>query len=217
MKEYDLTMPLYEAGIRKLRMGDIVYYSGVVHTMRDMGHRRAVEMLIRNEELPFKQLREGVLWHCGPIVSFDSGKWKIFSAGPTTSSRFTDLGSELIKLCKIRLTIGKGTMGDKAVSQMKETGSCYLNSTGGCGALYAQKIKGVLEVYWQDLGLPEAIWTLEVERLGPLVVGIDTLGNSIFDAKKLEMKKEIQKVYKQSRLNFDYDYFYLPKRIPGRG
>lgn len=217
MREYNLKLPISEEDIRELRMGDIVRFTGVVHTMRDMGHRRAVEMLNRGEELPFSLLKEGVLWHCGPIVAKGSGNWKVVSAGSTTSSRFTFLGAELIKKCKIRLTIGKGTMGEKAVAQMKETGSCYLNSTGGCASLYAQKIKGVVDVYWQDLGLPEAVWVLEVEDLGPFVVGIDSLGNSIFEERKIWMKNEMEKVYKQSSLKGGYNYSYLPKRVPGKG
>ena len=52
-KEYHLQLPVAEAQIRQLDCEDIVYVSGLIYTMRDMGHRRAVEMLARGEKLPF--------------------------------------------------------------------------------------------------------------------------------------------------------------------
>jgi fumarate hydratase subunit beta len=35
-------------------------------------------------------------------------------------------------------------------------------------------------VHWLDLGIPEAIWVLEAEDWGPLIVGMDSRGGSIF-------------------------------------
>ena len=34
-------------------------------------------------------------------------------------------------------------------------------------------------VKWLDLGHPEAMWTSNVNRFGPLTVGIDAKGNSL--------------------------------------
>ena len=45
--EYHLEIPAAEEQIRRLNFGDVVYLSGLVYTMRDMGHRRAVDMLAR--------------------------------------------------------------------------------------------------------------------------------------------------------------------------
>ena len=170
-KEYYFTMPVEEKDIRKLEIGDLVYLTGTCYTMRDMGHRRSVEILQQEEMLPFN-LSKGALWHCGPIVKKEGEAWRVVSAGSTTSSRFTQLGAELIRQVKVRFTIGKGTMSADAVEAMKNIGACYLNSIGGCAALYAEQVKKVKMVFWTDLGLPEAIWVLEVEKLGPLVVGI---------------------------------------------
>ena len=33
---------------------------------------------------------------------------------------------------------------------------------------------------WLDLGMPEAMWVLEVEDFGPLVVAIDSEGKNLF-------------------------------------
>jgi len=212
-KEYRLQLPITEEQIRQLNCEDTVYVSGIVHTMRDMGHRRAVDMLARGEKLPF-DLKEGILWHCAPIVRKNaSGKWEAVSAGPTTSSRFTYLGSELIRRLQIRCIIGKGTMMAKAAEAMKEVGSCFLNSTGGCAALYAGKIEEVVAVHWTDLGLPEATWVLRMKDFGPLIVGIDTHENSLFEQVGAKMRQKMAGIYKDAKLDPGYSLSYLPKRV----
>ncbi len=215
-REYHLQLPVTEEQIRQLTCEDIVYLSGLIYTMRDMGHRRAVDMLARGETLPF-DLRNGALWHCAPIVrKTPQGKWEAISAGPTTSSRFTYLGSELIERLQIRCTIGKGTMMTKAVETMKEVGSCFLNSTGGCAALYAGKIEEVVGVHWTDLGLPEATWILRMKDFGPLIVGIDTRGNSLFEKVGAKMRQNMVSIYEKSHLDPNYSLSYLPKRVVAR-
>jgi tartrate/fumarate subfamily iron-sulfur-dependent hydro-lyase beta chain len=209
-----LTTPLSDEAIRDLRVGDTVFLSGTVYTMRDMGHRRAVEMLKRGEPLPF-DLSRGVLWHCGPIVTKDDSGWRVVAAGSTTSSRFTLLGSELIKKFDIKLTMGKGTMGQAAVDTMKEKGSCYLTATGGCAVLYGNQISRVIDVHWEDLGLPEAIWVLEVKNLGPFIVGIDSEGTSLYDLKREELSRNLREIYALHGLDPSKCYAYLPKRVPG--
>lgn len=214
-KEFRLELPLDEAKVRELKMGDVVYLSGKVFTMRDMGHRRAVDLLQAGQALPF-DLREGVLWHCAPIVRRDGNRWEVTSAGATTSSRFTLLGSELIHRLRLRLTIGKGTMGGSAQKAMQEVGSAYLNMTGGCAALYAQQVREVVDVYWTDLGLPEAVWSLRVEDLGPLVVGIDAHGQSLYGEMRGELESRRPGIYASCRLRDGGNLTYLPKRVPGK-
>lgn len=215
-KEVRLELPVTEEQVRGLTCGDVVYISGIVYTMRDMGHRRIVELLKRGEKLPF-DLSRGAIWHCGPIVrQLPDGKWEVVSAGSTTSSRFTYLGSELIESLKVRCIIGKGTMLQKAVETMRDVGSCFLNSTGGCASLYAGQVEEVVEVFWTDLGLPEATWVLKLKELGPLVVGIDSHGNSLFDAVGKTMKANLVNIYQKCNLQPNYNLSYLPKRVPSK-
>ncbi|MDL2280919.1 FumA C-terminus/TtdB family hydratase beta subunit [Selenomonadales bacterium OttesenSCG-928-I06] len=215
-KEYRFQLPITEEQAREVKVGDVVYISGVIYTMRDMGHRRAVTMLENGEKLPF-DLGAGALWHCGPIVrQKEDGKWETVSAGSTTSSRFTDLGAEVIKYTKLRCTIGKGTMHKKAHDAMAEVGSFYLNSTGGAASLYAGQIEEVVDVHWTDLGLPEAIWCLKVKDLGPLIVGIDSHGESIFNVIGKKMQENLKEIYKNSNLPEDHSWAYLPKRVPSK-
>lgn len=211
-----LQFPIAKEQVLDLDCGDIVYLTGHIHTMRDMGHRRALDMLDRGEKLPF-DLTNSAIWHCAPIVrKNDEGKWEVVSAGSTTSSRFTPLGSEMLERLGMRCTIGKGTMYKRAVDTMKKVGSVFLNTTGGCAALYAQQIEEVSNVYWTDLGLPESIWVLKVNEMGPLIVGIDAHGNSLYDNKKAKMDELIAQQCEKLGVRLDYNYVYLPRRIPGR-
>ena len=215
-KEYRLEFPLTEEQVRELRMGDIVYLSGVVHTMRDMGHGRAVEMIENGEALPF-DLSNSAIWHSAPIVRKDeSGKWHVMASGSTTSSRFTELGSKLLETYHMRCTIGKGTMGPQAVETMKRVGSVYLNTTGGTAALYAQQVEEVVDVKWLDLGLPEAVWMLRVKDFGPLIVGIDSHGNSLYDTMRESMSQRLEKECEKAGVSLSHKYTYLPTNLLGK-
>jgi tartrate dehydratase beta subunit/fumarate hydratase class I family protein len=47
--------------------------------------------------------------------------------------------------------------------------------------LAAEKITGVSQVFWlEELGMPEAVWVLEVKEFGPLVVAMDSFGQSLY-------------------------------------
>jgi hypothetical protein len=65
---------------------------------------------------------------------------------------------------------------------MKAQGCVYLAMTGGAAVLAAKGIKAVKRVEWLDLGMPEALWVVEVEELGPMIVAMDAHGNSMYDA-----------------------------------
>ena len=215
-QEYRLKTPLSEEQMRTLKTGDTVYLSGFVHTMRDMGHRRSLDMLERGEKLPL-DLAGGILWHAAPIVrQTPAGRWEALSSGPTTSSRFTYLGSELMRRTGLRCIVGKGTMMAKAVETMGEVGSCFLNCTGGCAALYAQQIEEVTDVHWTDLGLPEAIWVFRMKDFGPLIVGIDSHGQSLFENMGVTLRQHLAEAYKNARIDTEHSVSYLPKRVVGR-
>ncbi len=211
-----LEFPLTEEQVRGLEVGDIVYLSGLIHTMRDMGHARALEMLGRGEKLPF-DLASSAIWHCAPIVKQDeSGKWHVTSAGSTTSSRFTPLGSKMLEYLGMRCTMGKGTMGQRAVDVMQKIGSVFLNTTGGTAALYAQQIEEIEDVYWLDLGLPEAIWVMRAKEIGPLIVGIDAHGNSLYNNIRKTMNVKLREQFDKSGITPEHSFTYLPVNLTGR-
>ncbi|MDD1706361.1 MAG: FumA C-terminus/TtdB family hydratase beta subunit [Methanoregulaceae archaeon] len=160
-----LTTPLGDE-VLSLQAGDQVMLSGIVYTARDEAHLRMME-----EGIPFNP--EGAaIYHCGPVIQGS----RILAAGPTTSARMNSLTRFLLDR-GIRALIGKGGMGNEVAGQLKGRG-VYLACTGGCAVLAASKmsLKGV---FFEELGMAEAIWIIELNSL-PLVVGIDSHGNDLF-------------------------------------
>ncbi|WP_297418866.1 FumA C-terminus/TtdB family hydratase beta subunit [Thermococcus sp.] len=167
-----LRTPLSGEGVIKLKAGDIVHLSGTIYTARDSAHGKILSL--SPEELPFNP-RGTVIYHCGPVVRKTPRGWEVVSAGPTTSARMNRYLGEILPL-GIRGIIGKGGMD----SEPFKGRAVYFAFTGGAGSLAAESIKRVRAVHWLDeLGIPEAIWVLEVEDF-PLVVAIDAHGSSLY-------------------------------------
>jgi tartrate/fumarate subfamily iron-sulfur-dependent hydro-lyase beta chain len=173
----ELKTPCDEAIIRSLKVGDAVEISGTLFTGRDAVHK----YLHEGGKLPAGvNLRNGILYHCGPVVMKDeAGKWKVTAAGPTTSIREEPYQGQIIKEFGIRGVIGKGGMGDRTLAACKESGCVYLHAVGGAAQVLAECIKAVRNVYMMEqFGAPEAIWEFEVENF-PCVVTMDANGNSL--------------------------------------
>ncbi len=179
---FRLKSPLSEGDVEKLRVGDVVYISGVVVTARDEAHRKVLEALEAGADLPV-DLRGLVLYHCGPVARRrPDGSWEIMAAGPTTSMRMESVEAEFIARTGVKLVVGKGGMGPRTAEAMKRYKAAYAVFTGGAGALAAESVRRVLGVYWlEELGVPEAMWVLEVEDFGPLVVTIDSTGRNFYE------------------------------------
>jgi fumarate hydratase subunit beta len=171
-----LITPLKNADIKKLKAGDVVYISGIIYTARDKAHQKALSL----GKFP-GDLKGGVLFHSGPLAKKEADGWKIVAIGPTTSSRMNSFEPEFIERFEVSAIMGKGGMDDKVVEALKGK-AVYFAMTGGCAATAASQIKRVKSVEWLELGEPEAVWVLEADKLGPLVVAIDAKGNSIYDA-----------------------------------
>jgi fumarate hydratase class I len=172
-----LTFPFTEEKIRALKMGDEVLISGVIFTGRDAVHK----YLHEGGQLPAGvSLRDGILYHCGPVVmKQEDGSWKATAAGPTTSIREEPYQWQVIRDFGLRGVIGKGGMGDRTLAACKEHGCVYLHAVGGAAQVLAERIKQVRNVYLMEkFGAPEAIWEFEVEDF-PAVVTIDAHGNSL--------------------------------------
>ncbi len=178
MATYHLRTPLSEEDVRRLRVGDIVYVTGIIVTARDSAHRRLLEIVESGGKPPI-ELRGGVIYHCGPVVEKTPTGWRVIAAGPTTSARMEIYEAEVIEKLGVRMIIGKGGMGEKTTRACREYGAVYTIFTGGAGALAANAIKEVVGVEWLDLGIPEALWIFRVEEFGPLLVAIDSYGRNI--------------------------------------
>lgn len=151
--------------------------SGVIHTGRDAVHKYLHE---GGQLPPGVSLRDGILYHCGPVVMKQAdGSWKATAAGPTTSIREEPYQWRVIRDFGLRGVIGKGGMGEKTLAACQEYGCVYLHAVGGAAQVLAECIKKVRNVYMMEkFGAPEAIWEFEVEDF-PAVVTMDAHGNSL--------------------------------------
>jgi fumarate hydratase class I len=173
----ELTLPFTEEKIRSLKVGDAVEISGIVFTGRDVVHK----YLHEGGALPAGvNFRDGLIYHCGPVVVKDAdGNWKVTAAGPTTSIREEPYQWQIIRDFGLRGVIGKGGMGEKTLKACQEHGCVYFHAIGGAAQVLAECIKKVRNVYFlKEFGSPEAIWELEVERF-PAVVTMDSHGGSL--------------------------------------
>ncbi len=172
-----LTIPFTESKIRSLKVGDAVEISGTLFTGRDAVHK----FLHDGGKLPSSvNLKDGIIYHCGPVVVKDvQGEWKVTAAGPTTSIREEPYQWEIIRNFGLRGVIGKGGMGDQTLAACKEHGCVYFHAIGGAAQVLAECIKRVRNVsFLKEFGAPEAIWEFEVENF-PAVVTMDAHGNSL--------------------------------------
>ena len=185
-----LTIPLTDECVEKLEVGEIVYLTGIISTVRDKAHERA----LRLGKFPI-DLKNGVIFHSGPIVKKEKDEWRIIAIGPTTSSRMNSLEPEFIERFKIKGIIGKGGMNEDVMKSMRENKAVYLSMTGGCAASIAEMVKEVRGVYWLDLGIPEAVWVLRVEKFGPLVVSIDAKGNSLYEEIDKRVRENLKGIH----------------------
>jgi len=196
MAVYKLKTPISEEDVRKLNVNDTIYITGTMFTARDEAHHRALEFHEEGKQLPI-DLQGLAVFHCGPIVKKEDDEWVIVAAGPTTSTRMDLFEDEFIKNFKVRVVIGKGGMGKRTTDAMEKHGAVYGALTGGAAVLAAKAIKNVRSVEWFDLGMPEAMWVLEVEDFGPLTVAIDAHGNNLFEDVRKSVEETKQKVYEK--------------------
>lgn len=168
--------PLTEEVARTLRVGDVVYLSGKIYTFRDAQHIRGHQYIQQGKPLPV-DLTGQVIYHAAPAYRIVDGKYELFTAGPTTSARNNKYEAEAIRNFHFRGIIGKGGMDDATLEAIQEWGCVYF-TVPSTSVLLLGKVKGVLEAYWEDLK-SEALFGLQVEDFGPLLVTMDAVGNSV--------------------------------------
>jgi fumarate hydratase subunit beta len=188
-----LSFPFTEDKIRALKVGDEVLVSGVIFTGRDAVHKYLHE---GGKLPPDVHLRDGILYHCGPVMlKQEDGTWKCTAAGPTTSIREEPYLWQIIRDFGVRGVIGKGGMGERTLAACREHGCVYLHAIGGAAQVLAERIKQVRNVYFfEEFGAPEAIWELEVVDF-PAVVTMDAHGGSlhkeVFERSQAELAKRL--------------------------
>lgn len=182
-----LELPLSEADVRSLKLGETVYLSGEIVTARDKAHSRILEKIAVGERLP-DYFYGAAIFHCGPIIAGSEGDWRVMAAGPTTSARMDAVQAPVIEALGLRAVIGKGGMSADVGKAMETVGCVYLAATGGAAVTLAEGIDAVIGVDWPDFGMAEAAWRFRVSRFGPLIVAMDAHGNSLYE----EVRKSLR-------------------------
>lgn len=178
---HPLALPLDEDAVRGLRAGDQVVLDGEMTITAGLPtHRRIQEYLDEGRALPV-DLRGGALFHLGSFSRDTEAGFEVLYMNPTTSTRFNDFMPGFIRRLGLRAVGGKGGLDRRSADAMRETGCVYLSFLGGGCPLLSDAITGVVSVHWTDLIAHFRLVTLRVEGLGPLTVGIDAHGNSLYD------------------------------------
>lgn len=180
----ELVFPLKDKNVLKsLKAGDSVLISGVIYTGRDAAHKKLVEIIKNNGELPV-DINNIAIYYTGPCPKPENKP--IGSCGPTTSGRMDAYAPLLLDLGQA-VMIGKGERNEDVISACKRNGAVYLAAAGGAGALLADAVKECEIVAFPEL-LSEAIHKLTVEKM-PLIVAIDAEGNDLFKIGREKYKR----------------------------
>jgi len=190
MRTIHLTTPISK--VDDLRIGDQVYVSGLIAILRDQAQKRFIEAKTMGLWVP--DIEGLPIFHCGPLAYMDDGRWVIKSIGPTTSARMEKDLPILIRLSGVKMIIGKGGVSRNIADEMIKLGAVYCAYPGGASAFLLKTFRKVVNVYWLDLGIPEALWILEFEDLGPLTVAIDLQGGNIYSQVEDNVKRMLSKL-----------------------
>jgi L(+)-tartrate dehydratase beta subunit len=136
--------------------------------------------------------------HAGPIVkgSEEQG-YEVVAIGPTTSMRMEKLEYDFISRTRVRLIIGKGGMGSLTAEACREFGAVHCVLPAGNAVFTALCVEEISGVEWLDLGMAEALWSMRVNGLGPLIVSIDSCGRNIFEEKKKQIAERKEEQIKE--------------------
>ena len=200
LREHDLTLPLSEDAVRGLTAGDIVYLTGEIFATAGMPtHDRLLGCLDGVEELPF-DFSGAALFHLGSLNEEDAeGNLRIVYMNPTTSTRFNAHMPRLIPGLGLRATGGKGGLNAESAQAMAKAGCVYLAFLGGGAQIITAGVRQVTGIGWPEMISHYRIVRIEVERLGPLTVGIDANGDSIYDRTMAEAQGRRQAILEGMR------------------
>jgi L(+)-tartrate dehydratase beta subunit len=188
MGEHRLTFPTTEDEIRKLRAGDLVTVDGHIIGIRD---RTQIRIFDEGVEPPL-DLAGAFLLHTAPNVrKVGDGRYEPLCVGTTTSARMVRFTEPLGERYGVRAICGKGGLPDEAIEPMRRLGMAYFAIVGGAAALETTQIEEIEAVYWEEL-MPECLWKFRVKDFGPLWVGIDSHGNSLFHDVQAAAQKRLE-------------------------
>jgi len=191
MADRKITFPADEETIRSLHAGDSVLVDGHIIGIRD---RTQIRIFDQGVEPPM-DLRGAFLLHTAPGVrKVGPGKYEPVSIGTTTSARMVRFTEPLGRDYGVRAICGKGGLPDEAIEPLRKLGMVYFAIVGAAAALETTQIEEIAEVACEEL-MPECLWKFRVKDFGPLTVGIDAHGTSLFHDVQEAAKKRLEDLY----------------------
>jgi L(+)-tartrate dehydratase beta subunit len=197
MANHTVTFPITDPQeILKLQAGDEVTVLGHIIGIRD---RTQIRIFDQGVEPPM-DLKGAFLLHTAPNVrkvSTDAegkGTYEKICIGTTTSARMVRFTEPLGRQYGVRAICGKGGFPDEAIEPMHELGMVYFAIVGGAAALETTQIEEIEDVQWEEL-MPECLWKFRVKDFGPLTVGIDAHGNSLYRDVQTRAKAKLEELY----------------------
>jgi L(+)-tartrate dehydratase beta subunit len=122
------------------------------------------------------------------------GRYEKICIGTTTSARMVRFTEGLGSQYGVRAICGKGGFPDEAIEPMQRLGMVYFAIVGGAAALETTQIEEIEEVAWEEL-MPECLWKFRVKDFGPLTVGIDAHGGSLYRDVQDRAKTKLEELY----------------------
>jgi L(+)-tartrate dehydratase beta subunit len=176
MTHHVLEMPVDEAAIRALRIGDTVTLEKTLFGIRDATQ---IHMFDRGRKTRFDMRGHAVI-HTAPNVRKTGNGYEAICVGTTTSARMERFTRPLMAEHGVRMIIGKGGLGEDSRRAFRELGGVYIAIIGGTAALETTWIEEIEDVDLDDLN-PESLWKFRIKGFGPLLVAMDAHGASLYD------------------------------------
>ena len=176
-------MPVTEAQIRRLRIDDTVTLQSTLFGIRDATQ---IHMFDRGRKTRFDLNGHAVI-HTAPNVkkvamsAANPAGYAPVCIGTTTSDRMERFTRPLMAEYGVRIVIGKGGLREDSSAAFQELGGVYLAIVGGTAALETTWIEQIEDVDLDDLN-PESLWRFRIRDFGPLLVAMDSVGGSLYNA-----------------------------------
>ncbi|MGK7861091.1 fumarate hydratase C-terminal domain-containing protein [Falsiroseomonas sp. E2-1-a4] len=199
MSEYRrIRMPMTREDARSLRAGDMVLLDGEITITAGLPtHHRILACADEGRDPPI-DIRDGSLLHLGSYSQDTAdGGLEVLYMNPTTSTRFNPIMPRLIRHFGLTAVGGKGGLDAACREAMQEVGCVYLSFLGGGAPLHSSAITGVKAVAWNDLVAHYRLVRLSVNGLGPVTVGIDAHGNSLFETLSAQAQDRMPEILAQ--------------------
>ena len=181
MAHHVLEMPISQAQARALKVNDTVTLQHRLFGIRDATQ---IHMFDRGRRTRLDLAGHAVI-HTAPNVrkvvpdAVHPSGYAPVCIGTTTSDRMERFTRPLMEREGVRLIIGKGGLREASAAAFAELGGAYLAIVGGTAALETTWIEQIEDVDLDDLN-PESLWQFRIRDFGPLLVAMDSHGDSLY-------------------------------------